>query len=1459
MASFKSFVVTSVLAAILSVSQGCFMITTPRQWTAGESVHVCVVVSDPSSPPGHIVLTLSNVEDRLRYQVQKSVVVIPTTKIKIPAGKAEVCRTLKIPFVEKNQLRLCLSGQLCGTSLFRQIELSIVNTTGQTFIQTDKFLYKPGQKVQFRVLTIEGTALKVSTLKYPEVWVTTPSGTRIAQWRDVDNSAGLIHMDLNLADEPEEGSYTVFVRTQYDKVQKKSFRVEEYVLPRFEMTFKPPPSVLAIDSSFNFTVCAKYTFGQPVKGSVILHLKNNEFEECEREVEKHVKIHGCIEMNVMAREMGLWACRIHNLLVNATVIEEGTDVAMSKSANVRIRRLAFTFKSIHEDKYMKPNLPFTFKVRVERLDKTPAAGEPIEVCCSSRCSSLTTGADGYLIVSIPYCDDHFIKLKGLTCWTYMYSPHYYVPIQNYFSPTNSSVLIRGPDKTLRCSSGLARTHVLHLIFASVNMSTIEFTVQVASHGQIYYSKTKRCDPADINELIDPHLLGSLPPLPEHYTRGQVEIPIVLPPTSAPTVKVLVWFTGVNGEVVSDSRELEVEKCLSNKVNFVIKADDKAEPGASAELELTSLPQSLCSVGVVDKSVELLASQQSSLTIEQIFKHLEHYKIPNWLDHETDDDQYCRIKLGSTDRAGISYTSKYVDALRMFDESGVYVFSDSTLETRPCETKATHPFEPYPPRPMKRPQHGFQMNQRVTSNVIRPNAKSSNVVSEEEESDSSPEDQRTEFPETWLWDLHVIPDSGVKKEQVTLPDTITEWVGEAVCVHPRKGVGLSKRMTITTFTPFFADLTLPPSVKRGEILHVKITVFNYLDDALPVTVFLPKTKQLQVIRSSNDSDIGRRSSCLGAKEKVVHTVKVKPLELGDVNITVSAVVDNRIMNCTSKEKYRDAMVKPIKVEPEGFPKEKTWTKYVCPEDPTASKATEKLNVSLPNDVVEGSARGWVTVVGDLLALTLENLGHLIRMPSGCGEQNMVNFAPNIFIMQYLTISRQITRDTARRLKQYMEEGYQRELRYQHPDGSFSAFGPIDGSGSTWLTAFVLKSFSQAQPYIMIDKEQLKKSQAWLLSKQSGYGCFLSVGKVIHKAMKGGIGGKTRPITLTAYVIISLLEAGMDPTDSAVQRAIQCLRSYEVHDLYPLALKAYALSLARLHAAETAIQQIMTSIQEGDVPLKYIEDGKGTALGVETAGYLVLAMMTLNPMAYKRTALNIVKWITEERNGQGGFHSTQDTVVALQALAKFASYVYKDSLDVEITVRAKDLHYKFVVQESNKLLQQRVVLPELPALLSHSATGKGCAVVQAVLRYNTINPEPSDAFDLHVRTQTAPDRNCNTKSITACTSYLLPDGESNMAIIEVDVVSGYLPMKDDLGTIIMGNKIAIKKFDVDGSKVSLYLDNLTAEKVCVDFRVVREADVERVKPGTVSVYDYYEPSFKISETYILPPASECIRKW
>ena len=54
-------------------------------------------------------------------------------------------------------------------------------------------------------------------------------------------------------------------------------------------------------------------------------------------------------------------------------------------------------------------------------------------------------------------------------------------------------------------------------------------------------------------------------------------------------------------------------------------------------------------------------------------------------------------------------------------------------------------------------------------------------------------------------------------------------------------------------------------------------------------------------------------------------------------------------------------------------------------------------------------------------SLNNIDNLLKMPYGCGEQNMLNFAPNIFIMQYLKATGQLTSEIEEKAVGYTLQG------------------------------------------------------------------------------------------------------------------------------------------------------------------------------------------------------------------------------------------------------------------------------------------------------------------------------------------------------------------------------------------------------------------------------------------------------
>lgn len=64
---------------------------------------------------------------------------------------------------------------------------------------------------------------------------------------------------------------------------------------------------------------------------------------------------------------------------------------------------------------------------------------------------------------------------------------------------------------------------------------------------------------------------------------------------------------------------------------------------------------------------------------------------------------------------------------------------------------------------------------------------------------------------------------------------------------------------------------------------------------------------------------------------------------------------------------------------------------------------------------------VCLTGDILGPSISGLDSLIQMPYGCGEQNMIHFAPNVYVLQYLSRSGRIDEETRTKALSYMTQG------------------------------------------------------------------------------------------------------------------------------------------------------------------------------------------------------------------------------------------------------------------------------------------------------------------------------------------------------------------------------------------------------------------------------------------------------
>lgn len=685
-------------------------------------------------------------------------------------------------------------------------------------------------------------------------------------------------------------------------------------------------------------------------------------------------------------------------------------------------------------------------------------------------------------------------------------------------------------------------------------------------------------------------------------------------------------------------------------------------------------------------------------------------------------------------------------------------------------------------------------------------------------------------------------------KATVPDTITSWITSAFAVHDEAGLGVAPETAkLEVFRPFFIRLNLPYAVKRGEKLALQVLIFNYMPKEQTVTVTLSHDADTGfdfVDRSGNPikSDSGRdfnvrKTTVPGNGGSAAVYFPIIPSKVGDVKLLVKAIGDQGA----------DAVEQPLLVEAEGFPLFFNQPLVVDLSKDTSFKKSVKLDFR--SDAVEGSRRAEVSVVGDIMGPVLNNIENLVRMPYGCGEQNMLGFVPNIVVMRYLKATNRLTPTIEGKAKKYMEAGYQRELGYKRNDHSYSAFGQSDPQGSTWLTAFVVRSFSQAAPYIFIDGDIQAQSIKFLRQRQKENGAFEERGEVHHKDMQGGAseGG----IPLTAYVLVAILESKQKSPEAVnfLERSLGQI----ANDPYALAVTTYALHLADSQKKGEALAALekLASQKEGlkfwtkkpttepkkDQPWWY---GGPPPQDVEMTSYALLTYMLRKET---EKGLPLVRWLASQRNEAGGFASTQDTVVGLQALGAYAEAAYSSNIDMSFTVKNGEMKRSFTVKPDNSVVLQQFKMDNLEQPVEIEATGKGVAFAQISWRYNLATLKDAEPFACDQSVNQASD----TDVLLALCCQYKKTGKSNMAVAEIDSLSGFTIDADQLNKLTGIPDIQRVELTKGDTKANLYFNSLSSNKICFNVSSQKSFSVGDLKPATVRLYDYYLPQDEIKFDY------------
>ncbi|KAM4694559.1 CD109 antigen-like [Discoglossus pictus] len=1301
----------------------------------------------------------------------------------------------EIPLNSVNgKYQLHVKGYSKGQVIFSNMtSLDFKSKSFSVFIQTNSVIYKPAQEVNIRILVFS-VDLKPYTSTI-DIHILDPRGNLIEQWLEEEADLGVVSRSFYLSEHPPLGDWSIKVKL-HQQLHYQTFQVMEYVLPRFEVLLTTPIYHSMKNEELEGTVTAKYTYGKPVNGVLTAILLHTATYKRKNNITKTFEIDGYAQIQYIKSELEeLMASDTSSFTgpVDLLVIvtDSLTGLSQNQTTSIYVINKVYYSEFFGYPTVLKPTLNFTASIKILRYD-----GRQLTSKERRNEVKITVTQSRMFLFGKPSADDFdnpedIIPEEGRTILKEQ--------LLYYSVPENRIIHIEVPllaNTTHLKVKAEFLDSVNHLFINDVFNSPSKTYLQIKNINQ------------DIKVGIPFNLdIESNIPLPEiHYmvmSRGQIvsvgkenSMTITLNPGIVwmPSSCVIVYHVARDGTIINDVTTLSIQPIFENQISLSW-SKTQAKPSEKVSLIVTvPEPNSIVGLSVIDKSVKLLGQRQD-ITTNHVVEELSDYSK--------------------------AYVRQIISPSEVFERCNMWVITDANLahddNIKMWYTQLEDTMEEMP-RPW-----------------IPVDLSNTHI--------------RSHFPETWIWkDIKMGSKTSFVLE-AEVPDSITSWVTNAFVMSETLGLGiLSAPVQLEAFQPFFVSLNLPNSITLGEKLILEIFVFNYLEEDIEVLVTLSYSKDFDIkISSIATTGFPQNVSVPSQEGKTVY-YPIVPNKLGKIPIIVKA----------ESSLAADIVSQNLSVKAEGIEHSHSETLLLELFNNKPQTILKPLDFTFPPDVVSGSEKAFITVVGNILGPSLASIDSLIQLPSGCGEQNMIKFAPIIMIMEYLTNTKQLTGDSAYKLVSYMKEGYQRELTYQREDGSFSAFGNGDSSGSTWLSAFVLRCFLRARAFILVDPVVLHNTLTWLLKHQKKNGEFWEPGRIINKQIQGGLNS---PVSLTAYIMSALIEYPGLMNSSQIATATDYLESQMndvISDNYTLSLVTYALSLVGRSKAVEGLDILNTRAErKGDLrfwksPTPEVSGWWQASSGdIMTASYVLLSHVIQNRVA---EGIPVMKWLSQQRNHLGGFSSTQDTVVALQALSSFASmYTFsKTALTISVDGNHMNSSISFMINpENHMLLQNKQVTVGQPMKFKISAEGVGFAMLQLNIIYNVKSStsrkrrsvQNQEPFDLSI-TVYDKDENINAVNLSICTRYLDKDAphQSGMILMQVDLLSGFILSPESLLPIY-----PVKKVESGNGQVNIYFDSLNETQVCVHIPTTSDSRIGNTKDAFVSVIDYYEPRRRTVRNY------------
>jgi CD109 antigen len=268
-----------------------------------------------------------------------------------------------------------LEAMIVGDISTKQsVKIYTISRQFSIFVQTDKAVYKPGDKVQYRVLAIdfETKPFIMDTIK---VQILNGAGTEVFLINKVPNKSVFID-NFPISENTLLGEWQIIVTVNRDKIHKTkyTFRVEKYILPQFEVLTSTKNHFKAGEKYVSVDVAAKYTFGDAVKGlaSITAKVYDPKFPDT---------VHSMSTKNVSVRTRESQKFdvisdlkvenSIRSYIVKFDVFFEETHthhVMNASTSTIILTPQDLKIEFVPQTKYFRPGFPFRVQTIIKKFD-----------------------------------------------------------------------------------------------------------------------------------------------------------------------------------------------------------------------------------------------------------------------------------------------------------------------------------------------------------------------------------------------------------------------------------------------------------------------------------------------------------------------------------------------------------------------------------------------------------------------------------------------------------------------------------------------------------------------------------------------------------------------------------------------------------------------------------------------------------------------------------------------------------------------------------------------------------------------------------------------------------------------------------------------------------------------------------------------------------------------------------